>query len=228
MNTTWIIFKDEMNGMARSWVVIGLLIGLPLLSILLFYLLPTSTQVPTIPGVKISMTFFIGILIGSLGGTLSSVMLAVDIVNEKNRRVYDLLVIRPIRRADVLWAKFAAIVLLVSLACLLSLVVGMVIDAFRGTPISEFVVQNAFEAFLACFGTMCVSAAGGVIAGMLSPSVLIAVLFVMYGTQNLTIIPMIPTYFGLPDLLWVSFVASIAISVALMYGAGVIFKKKEL
>jgi ABC-type transport system involved in multi-copper enzyme maturation permease subunit len=228
MNNTWIIFKDEMNGMVRSWVVISLLVGLPLLSVLLYYLLPTGAQVPAMNGLQISMTFFIGILISSLGGTLAAVMLAVDIVNEKNRRVYDLLVIRPIRRADLLWAKFAAIVLLVSLACLLSLATGLVVDALRGTPITAFALQNAGEAMIGCIGTMCVSAAGGVIAGMLSPSVLIAVLFVMYGTQNLTLIPMIPTYFGLPDLLWLSLAVSIAISVGMLYGAGIIFKRKEL
>jgi ABC-type transport system involved in multi-copper enzyme maturation permease subunit len=228
MNNTWIIFKDEMNGMVRSWVVISLLVGLPLLSVLLYYLLPTGAQVPAMGGLQISMTFFIGILISSLGGTLAAVMLAVDIVNEKNRRVYDLLVIRPIRRADLLWAKFAAIVLLVSLACLLSLATGLVVDALRGSPITTFAMQNAGEAMIGCIGTMSVSAAGGVIAGMLSPSVLIAVLFVMYGTQNLTLIPMIPTYFGLPDLLWLSFAVSIAISVGMLYGAGVIFKRKEL
>lgn len=228
MNSTWIIFKDEINGMARSWVVIGLLIGLPALTILLYYLLPTGSQMKSVSGMEISMTFFVGILVGSLGGTLSAVMLAVDIVNEKNRKVYDLLVIRPIRRADLLWAKFSAIVLLVSMACLLALAAGMVVDAIRGNPITGFVLQNAFESWLTCIGTMFVSASGGVIAGILSPSVLIAVLFVMYGTQNLTLIPMIPTYFGLPDYLWLSFGVSVAISIGLMYGAGILFDKKEL
>jgi ABC-type transport system involved in multi-copper enzyme maturation permease subunit len=228
MNNTWIIFKDEMNGMMRSKVVLSLLIGLPLLSIFLFYVLPVGQQIPTLPGMEITMTFFIGILISGLAGTLCAVLLAVDIVNEKNRRVYDLLVIRPIRRADLLWAKFSAIVLLVSLACLLSLATGILIDALRGAPVTGFVLKNALDAFIGCVGTMFVSAAGGVIAGMLSPTVLIAVLFVIYGTQNLTLIPLIPTYFGLPDLLWVSFAASIAISIGLMYGAAAIFKKKEL
>ena len=228
MNSTWIIFKDEINGMARSWVVIGLLIGLPALSIILYYLLPTGSQMQAMPGVEISMTFFVGILVGSLGGTLSAVMLAVDIVNEKNRKVYDLLVIRPIRRADLLWAKFSAIVLLVSLACLLALAAGMVVDALRGNPITGFVMQNAFESWITCVGTMFVSASGGVIAGILSPSVLIAVLFVMYGTQNLTLIPIIPTYFGFPAYFWLSFAVSVALSVGLLYGAGVLFNKKEL
>ena len=120
------------------------------------------------------------------------------------------------------------LLLLVSLACLLSLATGIGVDALRGAPPTAFVFQNAGEAMIGCIGTMCVSAAGGVIAGMLSPSVLIAVLFVMYGTQNLTLIPMIPTYFGLPDLLWLSLAVSIAISIGMLYGAGVIFKRKEL
>ena len=41
---------------------------------------------------------FTSLLVGSIGGTLASAMLAVSIINERERHVYDLFVIRPVRR----------------------------------------------------------------------------------------------------------------------------------
>jgi hypothetical protein len=41
-------------------------------------------------------TLISSIVVSSIGGTLAAVMLAVFIINEKNRHVYDLFLIRPI------------------------------------------------------------------------------------------------------------------------------------
>lgn len=228
MRTTWIIFKDEMQGFIRSWVMVTLLIGLPVISILVYFLVPMGQGIEMAPGKLIPMTYFVGLIASGLGGTLAGVMLAVEIVNERNRKVYDLFVIRPLPRGAILWAKFAAVVLCVSFACLLALGAGIIVDLIRGANISWLVIKSALEALETAVGTMMVSAAGGVLVGILSSSVLIAVLLVMYVTQNLTIVPQIPALLGLPDYVWVSFLASIVLSLLIMWGAVFLFKRKEL
>jgi ABC-type transport system involved in multi-copper enzyme maturation permease subunit len=227
MSNTLLIFKDELRGFAVSWVMIALWVGLPLLSIILYFVLPGGFQMETLPGMKISMTFFIGVLISSLGGTLASIMLAVDIVNEKNRKVYDLFVIRPLKPGSILWAKFMAVVICVSFACLLSLAAGMLVDTIQGVQLGWLSIRTALEAFATCVGVMMISAAGGVIVGAVSPSVLISVLLVLYGTQNLALIPMAPTYFGFPDYLWLMLALTLGVSALIMWGAATIFNKKE-
>jgi len=93
-----LLFLDELKGYAKSKVMIVLWFGLPLLSLLIYFLQPDTEGLP--------ISFLVGLLVSSIGGTLSGIMLSTSIVSEKNRHVYELFLIRPVKRSSLLLAKF--------------------------------------------------------------------------------------------------------------------------
>ncbi|MEM6270648.1 MAG: ABC transporter permease [Bacteroidota bacterium] len=228
MKKTYLLFKDELLGFARSWVMLFLWIGLPVLAILLYYF--QARQVPTgpmNPSMEIPVSFFISLIVASLGGTLAAVMVGVGIVNEKSRKVYDLFIIRPVSRRGLVWAKFGAVFICVAIACVLAIGLGILIDVLRGSEISPMMWKNSGSAIINAVNMIAVSTAGGVLVGVISPNVLIGVLLVIYGSQNLVVVPLLPRLLDLPDLQWVATLLSFGLAGGLMWLAGFIFQRKE-
>ncbi len=226
MNKTWILFKDELNGFAKSSVMIGMWIGMPLLGLLMYFTLPDSA--PMGPGLKsMPMSTLLGFVLSSLAATLGSIMTAIEIVNEKNKRVYDMFVIRPIKRGSLMTAKFFAVFLCVSVALFISLGLGLAIDFFRGVPISPLMIEGMLNSFVSSLGVIAVATAGGVLIGVASNSVLMAVMLVWFGSQNLTIIPVIPSLLGLPEYTWIAMIITTILTSVLLFLASMVFRKME-
>ncbi|HQQ24902.1 MAG TPA: ABC transporter permease [Methanomassiliicoccales archaeon] len=116
-----LLLKDELNGFYRSKVMLALWVGLPAMAVLLYFL------VDNIEGM--SITFFTGIMVSSIGGLLTSVLIVVNILNEKEKKVYDLFLIRPIRRENLLLAKFGAVFLCVMVASFIAITLAAVLDS---------------------------------------------------------------------------------------------------
>ena len=116
-----LLFVDELNGFYRSRVMLALWIGLPAMALLLYFL------VPDLEGIPIST--FTALLVSSIGGLLTSVLIVVNILNEKEKKVYDLFLIRPIRRENLLLAKFAAVFLCVMIASFIAIFLAAFLDS---------------------------------------------------------------------------------------------------
>lgn len=226
MNKTWILFKDELNGFAKSSVMIGMWIGMPLLGLLIYLIGPSQLEMgPGMP--PMPMSTLLNFILSSLAATLGSIMTAIEIVNEKNKKIYDLFVIRPINRGALITAKFFAVTLCVSIAFAFSLGLGMIIDLFKGVPFSPLMLDQMLNSFVANIGVIAVATAGGVLIGVASNSVLMAVMLVWFGSQNLTIIPVIPGLIGLPQYTWIAVLFTTAITAVLMILAVIIFRRME-
>ena len=226
MNKTWILFKDELNGFAKSSVMIGMWIGMPLLGMLLYFTMPKEMLMG--PGLKtMPMSALFGFILSSLAATLGGTMTAIEIVNEKNKKVYDMFVIRPIRRGALMTAKFFAVFLCVTVALAISLGLGLVIDFLRGVPISPLMLDGMLNSFLSSAGVIAVATAGGVLIGVASNSVLMAVMLVWFGSQNLTIIPALPGLIGFPEYTWIATLLTAILTAVLLFLASLIFRKME-
>lgn len=225
MNKTWILFKDELNGFAKSSVMIGMWIGMPALGIFLYFIMPSEilSQGP----IKITASSYIALILSSLASTLASIMVAIEIVNEKNRKIYDLFVIRPINRGHLMLAKFFAVMLCVAIALAISLFAGLLIDMAMGVDVGPLKIESIIESYISTLGVMAVGTAGGILVGVISNSVLMAVMLIWLVTQNFVIIPMIPGLIGLPDYLWVAMAITLVITVVLMTVALQIFKRMD-
>lgn len=179
-------------------------------------------------GPRLSATAFMSFLMSSLAGTIAALMVAVDLISEKNRKVYELFVIRPIRREAIIWAKFAAVFGCVTVACVASLALGIAVDAVRGRPPSGAELYDALESVVALTGVIALSAGVGAFFGVVSKTILVAVILILYVGQNLAIVPMLPIYLGLlPHHFWLVMLISAALAALLVWGSGVVFRRTE-
>jgi len=227
---TALMIRDELIGFARSKVMLVLWVLLPALVVggyLLISLNDALRAAFTGGESKMTATDFIGVMLSSIAGTAAALMVAVDIVSERQRKVYELFIVRPLRRDVILWAKFIAVCVSVTVACVVSIALGVAVDYAQGSPISGGLAGTA-KAMLNIASVIALSAAVGVFFGVISRTILVAVLLILYGGQNLTILPMLPMYLGgLPDSFWVIMLITALLIAGLMALAIRSFRKSE-
>jgi ABC-2 type transport system permease protein len=222
---TTLLIKDELWGFAKSKVMLVLWVVLPALGVLGYFILPS--QLKSGMGRMLSASSFMALIESSIAGTVAALMVAVDIVSEKNRKVYDLYVIRPIPRRAIILAKFVAVFTCVAIACLVSMCAGIAVDLIRGQEITD--LYEIAKAFTSLVGVIALSAAVGVFFGVVSKTILVAVILVLYVGQNLAIVPMLPMYFGiLPSSFWMFIAISAALVALVLWGSVALFKRNEL
>lgn len=226
MKNLLLLFKDELNGFYKSGVMIALWIFIPLLGILFYFLIGNKSG-SLIPGQEMPMTILIGYMISNIGSQITAIMLTVNIITEKNSKVYDIFVIRPINRSHILLAKFFSVVLCVAFACLLALFTGILVDVIIGNPPSSYIIEKTFESFVVSLGVIGGMAAVGILFGVLADSILVGVLLIIFVGGNVPLLPALPSMMGLDNSMLWSLVLGLGVTVGLMYLSSAIFKRKQ-
>jgi ABC-2 type transport system permease protein len=72
-----------------------------------------------------------------------------------------------------------------------------------------------------------VSSAAGVLIGVGSPSVLVGVILVIYGGNQISVIPLIPSMLTIPHPALITILIGVAISCVLLGVAILLFNKKQ-
>ena len=116
-----LLYKDELKGFYKSSVMIILWIGLPLLSIISYLFFPDL-------GDQTSVSYITSTIISSIGGWLAAIMLAVHIIHEKSHHVYDLFLIRLVKKRDIILSKFLVVFSCVTVACIIALTLSFLLD----------------------------------------------------------------------------------------------------
>ena len=214
-----LIFKDELRGFYKSKAMIFLWIGLPLLALLIHI----SSQ-----EADMSLSILVSLLVSSIGGLLASVMLTVNIINEKDTRVYDLFLIRPLKRWHILISKFLAVYICVSLACILAIILGLMFDFYESQIAFEIILENILEPFIMSLSIIAISSAVGVLIGVISPSIVVGVLIVIFGGNYVSSIPsIIPFVLDIENPFTIVILIGVIITAVLMALSIVLFNKKE-
>ncbi|MFX1378693.1 MAG: ABC transporter permease [Promethearchaeota archaeon] len=182
-----LLFIDEWKGYAKSKVMIVLWFGLPILSFLLQFIDPTQME-----GMPISL--LVSIVVSSIGGTLSAIMLSTSIVNEKNRHVYELFLIRPVKRSSLLLAKFLAVYSCLVIAISISLAIGLVIDGIAGN-LTGIEWNLTIEYLITGMSSMAITCSIGIFFGVLVSSVPVAAILSVYLGSQLSTLIILPTIF---------------------------------
>ena len=216
-----LLFVDELRGFYKSKVMIFLWIGLPIIA-LLFRFVSASSSGQTIPFTLVS-----AIVVSSLAGTLASVMLAVFIINEKNRHVYELFLIRPLKRRDIILAKFFSVYTCVAIASFIAVLAGMITDYATTGTLSASVLSNMGQSLATSLSMIAVACAAGVLIGVASPSVLVGAILVIYGGNQISVIPLVPTLLNLQDATVFTIVLAGATAAGLLAVAVALFERKQ-
>jgi len=218
---TGLLFVDELRGFYKSKVMIFLWIGLPIIALLFRFISAGSS------GQNISFTLISALIVSSIGGTLASVMLAVFIINEKNRHVYDLFLIRPLKRKDIILAKFFSVYTCVAIASFIAVLAGMITDYITTGSLSTAVLSNAGQSLVTSLSMIAVSCAAGVLIGVASPSVLVGAILVIYGGNQISIIPLIPTLLNIEEATIFTILLAGAVASGLLLAAVSLFESKQ-
>ncbi|MHA1229241.1 MAG: ABC transporter permease [Candidatus Helarchaeota archaeon] len=215
-----LLFIDEIKGFYKSKVMVVLWIGVPLLSILFHYLQPDTEGIP--------LASLVALLVSSIGGILGSVMLSTSIVNEKKRGVYDLFLIRPVKRWNIILAKFFAVYICLIIAVFISLIAGFLVDYFTIDIPLETIMKDTLESVAISFNAMAISCSIGVLIGILTNSVALAAILAIYVGNQLSSISVLPSIF-IKDLNPVIFasVVGISITITVLTINILIFNKKQ-
>jgi ABC-2 type transport system permease protein len=216
-----LLFVDELQGFYKSKVMIFLWIGLPLVA-LLFHFVSVSSS-----GQNIPFTLISAIVVSSLAGTLASVMLAVFIVNEKNRHVYELFLIRPLKRRDIILAKFFSVYFCVTIASCIAVLAGIVTDYATTGTLSSSVLSDAGQSLATSLSMIAVSCAAGVLIGVASPSVLVGAILVVYGGNQISVIPLLPSLLNIQNASVFTIVIAGATAAGLLAAALTLFERKQ-
>ena len=215
-----LLFRDELTGFYKSNVMLILWITLPILSIVsLFYFPETDNEVP--------LSIITSGIISGIGGWLAAMMLAVHIIHERSHQVYELFLIRPVKRSHIILAKYFAVFICVALASLFALLLGFFIDAVFLNRFSVQLFYDTVDALIISFSIIAIECAAGAFVGILVSSVLVGVLLVVltHNIASLSIIMPIITKINHPVLTAV--ILGLLLSSLFLMMANLVFKKRQ-
>jgi len=215
------LFIDEIKGYYRSRVMAVLLIGLPVITIIMHSIQPETEG--------ISFLYIAGLLVASVGGLIGCVTLATSISTELDNHVYDLFLIRPVRRTNLLLAKFIAVIVCVIIAVCFSFLVGYVLDfALVGAP-AEVTIQDSLNSLSTNIAAIFVACSLGVLIGVANKSVAVSAIIGIYaGGQLSGIIALAPILLPseMSPHLFVIALSAIAAPIILIMGL-FLFERKQ-
>ena len=215
-----ILFVDELKGFYKSKVMIVLWVGLPLLSLLFHYIVPDTEGIP--------ISSIVAIILSSIGGTLGSAMLSTSIASEKIRHVYDLFLIRPVKRTSILLAKFFSVYLCLIIATGISLTLGLILDQIFIGNLPEFVLNQTIESLTISIAAMAISCSIGIFFGIIVSSVPVATILSVYIGNQISAISILPTLFlnFIDPIIFSLLVGSIAVVIMLTVSS-ILFSRKQ-
>ncbi|MFX1497199.1 MAG: ABC transporter permease [Promethearchaeota archaeon] len=215
-----ILFFDELKGFYKSKVMIILWIGMPLVTIIMHFFQSDTGGFP--------FSTLVAIVTASIGGTLGSAMLGTSMANEMSSHVYELFLIRPVKRYNLILAKFFAVYLCLFIATIISLIAGLIIDYFTiGIPSQSF-ADITIQSLITTMAAMAISCSIGVFFGTLIRSVAAAAILSVYVGNQLSALSVIAILFiQIINPILLTSLVGISLTLAFLIIAIINFQRKQ-
>ena len=218
--TLYLLFADEVRGFYKSKVMLFLWIGMPLLVIVFSLWSPqTNGDLP--------FTVISSLIVSSIGGSLASILLTVSLIHEKERNVFELFIIRPLKRSDLLIAKFFAVYLLIMLANGIALSFGLLADLVVSGTVPKAALASTVDSLALSFSYLAIQCSAGVFVGIVSPSILVGVIIVMFGVNNIAAVSIVPFMAEFSGKVPVTLAIGAAFAVVFLLLAVKVFNKQQ-
>jgi ABC-2 type transport system permease protein len=199
--------------------MLTLWVGLPLLTLMIYLASPTNQG--------ITLASFTAIIIGSIGGMLSAAMLVSSIISEKSRHVFDLFIIRPVKRSDIVLSKFMATFFCVTAAGIIALIFGALFDLVRNGSLPGDILSISVNALIMAGSMTAIACSAGVLIGFFANSMLTGIILVIYGANQLSAVAALPGLF-LPQEPLLPLIPGIMITVLLVALTIRMFNHKQM
>jgi len=196
-------------------------IGMPLISLLIHSLQPDTEGIP--------VTIFVGLMVSSLSGTLASVMLSTTIVSEKDRHVYDLFLIRPVKRWNLMFAKLIAVYLCIMIATILSILLGILLDVINSDTPIDILLDGVWDSLAISMGAMAISCSISVLIGILANSTMVAAILAIYVGNQLSLLAVLPgIFFESIDTVSYALIVGLVLTILVNIVTVLVLRKKSL
>jgi ABC-2 type transport system permease protein len=214
-----LLFRDELKGFYKSKVMLTLWVGLPVLTLVIYFASPSNQG--------LSLASFTALIIGSIGGVLAAAMLVSSIISEKSRHVFDLFIIRPVKRSDIVLSKFLATYACVTAAAVIALAFGALFDLLQRGTIQGDILTVSVNALIMAASMTAIACSAGVLIGFSVNSMLTGIILVIYGANQLSVVAALPALF-LPNEPLLPLIPGFAVTAALLFITVRIFNRKQL
>jgi ABC-2 type transport system permease protein len=215
-----LLYADELSGFSRSRAMLVLWIGMPVVALAIHALQPNLQG-------QMSLTVFSTFMVSSISSTISAVMLSVGIIHEKSRGVYWLFLVRPVKRRSIVLAKFFAVLTCILVAAAITLAVGLAYDWIRGGAPDLALLAEVGKSAVTAIATVGITGAAGILIGILSPSVIVGAILVIYGANQLSVLGFLPILLGLEPAWLYSLAIGASLSVLLLTVSVAVFNRKQ-
>ena len=214
------IYADELVGFVRSRVIVVLAVGLPILITVLRLVQPDIEGMP--------FFVFTAIIMASIGGTLGAVLLSTSITSERARNVYDLFLVRPVARWQLVLAKYLAALTVLLATAIAALGTSLIADWLAGR-VSTGLLEAAVQPILLSLAGMAIACSAGVLLGVVVNSVAASAILAVYLGNQLSAVALLPTALvpGWPVLAF-ALPAGLIVPTILLAIAILIFRRKTL
>ena len=215
------LYFDELKGFVRSKVMAVLWIGLPVISVAFRFFRPDAEGMPLLT--------LVAIVLSSIGGTVSAVFISTGVTNERTKSVYDLFLVRPVKRHELLIAKFLAAFSSLFVAVFLSVLLGIIIEAFTGNLASAAFMRQNIESLLITLTGIAVACSVGIFFGTTMNSVAVSAILSAYLGNQITGALIVPLALAqsLNVVLYCVLVGT-TVPAAIMLLSVLIFRRKNL
>ena len=182
-----LLYIDELRGFYKSKVMLFLWIGLPIIALLFRFIQSSST------GQAISFAVISALIVSSLAGTLGS-RHACGLHNQREEQAC--LRVVPDKTIKKKRHNALKIPLRLHLCCnckFHSYLCGDSCSYFTSGVLSATVFQDTAQSLAISLSMVAVSCSAGVLIGVAAPSVLVGAILVIYGGNQISVIPLFPT-----------------------------------
>jgi len=216
-----LLYGDELSGFSRSRVMLVLWVGMPVLALLLHALQPSLEG-------AMSLTVFSMLVVTTMASTIAAAMLSVGIIHEKTRGVYSLFLVRPVKRRSLLLAKFFAVFSCVAVAAIFTLGVGVLYDFARGVVPGAAVLRELAKSAATGFANIAIASSAAILIGVLAPSVVVGVILVIYGANQISVLGYVPVLLNLEPAWVFALAIGCFVSILLLTLAVAVFNRRQL
>jgi len=103
----------------------------------------------------------------------------------------------------------------------------MIVDFTSTGILSTSTLNNAGQSLATSLSMIAVACSAGVLIGVASPSVLVGAILVIYGGNQISVIPLVPTLLNIQDSTIFTIALAGVVASTLLAGAILLFKKKQ-
>ena len=216
-----ILYFDELKGFSRSKVMVVLWAGLPLLSVAFRFFRPDTEGLPLLT--------LVAILLSTIGGTVAAVLLSTTIASERAKGVYDLFLVRPVNRSQLLLAKFLAAFSSLLVAVILSVLLGVAIEAVSGALVPDALIKQNGESLLISITGIAVACSIGVFFGIVMNTVAVAAILAAYLGNQIIGALILPLALGVSlNLVVYCILVGIFVPALFLWISSMIYKRKRV